>query len=376
MDKNKVLIILIILFLGLVTYILLKNCNDSYHIEHMTNTWPPDHELVGEPYGVLAGIWKGDTLIHKIEYGVSDIVNHTPMKWDMHCRIGSVTKTFTCTIILMLVDQGLISLDHEARQYLPFIPQGITVRQLGNMTSGLYNYSLDEQFNNTLDRSPLTVWNHKELAMNGIRHPRLFPPGKGWSYSNTNTVLLGLIAEKVTGKTLNDLYQEMIFKRLGLKNTSLPSSNDNTLPKPYSHGYMIGYNNEKNNVTRIIRDVTNDNSSWTWAAGGIISTIDDLKIYIKALGKGTLLGPKAKELRDNSFIELGLMDYGFGLFRMNNEWYGHNGQIPGYQTFAVYSPVKDITIVIMCNLFADSKGAEPADVIGKKIIDFIVKNNI
>jgi D-alanyl-D-alanine carboxypeptidase len=71
-----------------------------------------------------------------------------------------------------------------------------------------------------------------------------------------------------------------------------------------------------------------------------------------------------------------IADYGFGLFRIENEWLGHNGQIPGYQTFAVYSPVKDITIVVMCNLFADSQGKEPADAIGRKLIEYVTTNNI
>ena len=378
MEKNTITVILIVLFIIFLIYFFTRITNREFMTEiipiNETIEWPIDSSLVGEPYGALIGIWKNDKLIHQVEYGYSDIMTGEKIQWNMHGRIGSITKTFTATIILMLVDEGLISLDDEARKYLDYIPPGITIQQLGNMTSGIYNYSLEEKMLDAQDKEPQKVWTPNELVTIGLHHDPLFMPGQGWSYSNTNTILLGLIAEKITGRSLGELYKTMIFEKLGLNNTFLP--NNNQLPHPYFHGYMFGYNNEKNNIGLIIRDVTHDNPSWTWAAGELISTMDDMHIYIKALADGTLLSDKTRQLLQNSFVELGVADYGFGISRINDEWYGHNGQISGYQTYAAHSSKRDMSIVIMCDLFATRNGEGPADVIGRKLIEFITVNNI
>jgi D-alanyl-D-alanine carboxypeptidase len=383
MDNQTYIIIAVIAIIAILLFmvwyldILTPESYSSMENITPTNNWPITGTIVGEPPGVLAGVWKGDKLVHKIEYGYADITNFQPMRWNMHGRIGSITKTFTCTIIMKLMDQGLLSIDDEACNYLPIIPHGITIRQLGNMTSGLYNYTLDRHFNNTLDEDPYKIWNINDLVTAGINHQPMFEPGLGWSYSNTNLLLLGLIAEKVTCQPLDKLYQTMIFDNLGLSNTSLPSAADNSLPCPFYHGYMNGYNNEEKNITKVIRDVTNNNPSWAWAAGGIISNIDDLKIHIKALANGSLLRDRIKNIREDTFVRISdTMDYGFGLFRLNKEWYGHDGQIPGYQTFAICSPSRDVTIVVMCNLFADTQGQKSANVIGKKLMEFVSTNNI
>lgn len=369
-----IVLIIIILLLILINSGIILDQMESVSPTHEIIEWPKDNTIVGESFGVLAGVWKNGNLIHKIEYGYADIINNEKMHWNMHGRIGSVTKTFTCSIILMLIDKGLLSLDDEARKYLNYVPSNITIRQLGNMTSGIYNYSLEDKFNDTLDEFPNKVWNVDELVSIGLEHDPFFMPGKGWSYSNTNTILLGLIAEKVTGTSIDQLYNNMIFKKLGLKNTQLPKNNK--LSYPYANGYMYGYNNNKKNITNIVRDVTHDNPSWAWTAGELISTINDLHIYIRSLVEGTLLSDKTKKLRETTFVKLDALDYGFGLFRINDEWYGHNGQIPGYQTFAVHSLKRDMTIIIMCNLSATSKGEEPADAVGRKLIEFITTNNI
>jgi D-alanyl-D-alanine carboxypeptidase len=98
----------------------------------------------------------------------------------------------------------------------------LTIRQLMNMTSGLYNYSEDPGFNAILDRQPEKVWSPPELVAISVQHPPDFVPGQGWHYSNTNTVLLGMIAEKITGRPLGRLMQERIFRPLSLRATVFP----------------------------------------------------------------------------------------------------------------------------------------------------------
>jgi D-alanyl-D-alanine carboxypeptidase len=137
-------------------------------------------------------------------FGTANLEGNTLITSDDHFRIGSNTKTFTGTVILQLVDEGKLGLDDPVSKYQPEVPNGenITIRQLLDMTSGLFNYAEDEDFNQTLDTEPQKVWEPRELIEIGFQHPPDFSPGEGFHYSNTNTVLLGMIIEQLTGQPL------------------------------------------------------------------------------------------------------------------------------------------------------------------------------
>ncbi|MCB0916812.1 MAG: beta-lactamase family protein, partial [Actinobacteria bacterium] len=158
--------------------------------------------------------------------GTTQLNGATPVTLDDHVRIGSNTKTFTTSVILQLVDEGKIGLTDPVDDYWPGIPNGdeITIEQLLNMRSGLFNYTTTRKLNKSLDEDPDRVWEPRELLRMGISRPPYFPPGEGWAYSNTNTVLLGLIAEKIEGKPLGDIIEERLITPLGLANTSFPPS--------------------------------------------------------------------------------------------------------------------------------------------------------
>lgn len=132
-------------------------------------------------------------------------------------RIGSITKTFTATVVLQLVDEHKLGLDDPVSTYLPAVPNGsnITVRQLLNMTSGLFNYTEDDGFNQMWDAQPGWVWADAELLAAAFAHPPYFPPGKGFHYSNTNYELLGMIAAKLGGAPLAELMKHRIFDSSG-----------------------------------------------------------------------------------------------------------------------------------------------------------------
>lgn len=160
-------------------------------------------------------------------YGTTSHRGSTPTGVDQHLRIGSNTKTFVGTVILQQVQEGLLKLDDPVSKYRPDVPNGghITIEQLLDMRSGLYNCTTTEELNRTLDEQPQKAWTQRELLAIAFAHDPYSTPGSEFHYSNTNTVLLGLIAEaREGGKPLAAIMQDRLFVPLGLTHTSLPAT--------------------------------------------------------------------------------------------------------------------------------------------------------
>lgn len=295
-----------------------------------------------------------------IKRGSANLTTGEPINENNAFRIASVTKTFTGTAVLMLVDEGLINLDAPVNSYLSEynIPAGdaITVRMLGNMTSGLFDYSNDPGLWQSFTASGNTlVFPPDSLLAIAFRHPSGFLPGTEYEYSNTNTVLLGLLIEKITGKPASQFIKEKIIAPLHLDNTCFggpyfPST-------PYSHGYTLGENG--------LLDATNWNPSWGYTAGAMISNLEDMKKWAVLLANGTLLSENMKTERFN----FGSHNYGFcveSINYKNDHWIGHPGTIPGYNTQVWYNPAKKITIIINSN----TDDNFPAQTL---LIDYVIK---
>jgi D-alanyl-D-alanine carboxypeptidase len=308
-----------------------------------------------------------------------------------HVRVGSNTKTWTGTVILQLVQEGKLRLDDPVSKYRPDVPNGanITIEQLLAMRSGLYNYAESRELNLALDQQPQKVWTPEDLLAHAFKHPPVFAPRAKFGYSNTNMVLLGLIAEKVEGKPLADIMRTRLFQPLGLKKTTFPNITATGLPEPYTRGYMYG-----NNVITLDNaalpdsmqvaaragkiapvDHTDDNASWTWAAGMGISTADELVKWVEALVSGKLLNADMQKRRLASLqprdpAEPGGPWYGWGIARFGH-LYGHTGEMPGYNTFMGHDPENDITLVVWTNLAPSVDGRDPASNIAKKLIEMI-----
>jgi D-alanyl-D-alanine carboxypeptidase len=150
--------------------------------------------------GAIVGIWGPDGTYVRA-FGVADKSTGAPMKADFYSRIGSVTKTFTVTGILQLADQGKLGLDDPIAKYIDGVPEGdkITLRQLARMQSGLFNYSASTAFQNALIADPQRPFTPQQLLGYAFAEPNVFAPGQGFLYCNTNTVLLGLVVEKLSG---------------------------------------------------------------------------------------------------------------------------------------------------------------------------------
>ena len=238
-------------------------------------------------------------------FGTRRVRTDDPVQVGDHFRIGSNTKTMTGTVVLQLVQEGRIGLSDPVAKYQPQVPNGadITIAQMLDMRSGLYNYTELESVNRTMDEDPEKVWQPQELVALGLAQPPYFAPGQGFHYSNTNTVLLGMIIEQITGQKLEDVFQERIFTPLGLKNTVFPPLTSNSILDPHPQGYLFGTNVSTltdaalppdqqaaaRDGTLVPNDVTDVNPSWAWAAGAAISSAEDLATYVKPLVTGGLL---------------------------------------------------------------------------------------
>jgi D-alanyl-D-alanine carboxypeptidase len=289
--------------------------------------------------------------------GVADLTTEEPMTPEVHHRIGSLTKTFTITLLLQAEAEGLLSLDDTIDQYVDSIPNGdsITLRQMANMTSGIASYTENEQWADEVFSDPEQVLTPEELAQVGIEDSPQFDPGTEWHYSNTNTVLLGLVLEQVTGETIGELYRERIIEPLGLEGTSFPDLADNSLPDPHAQGYTFFGQSSGGEPA----NATYWNPSWGWTAGAMISTVEDLLVYGRALGTGEgLLSPEQQSERLDSFVSdvpplsqpplKGNLAYGLG-FENDHEWIGHNGNIAGYNTQLFYHPELDAVVAVEVN---------------------------
>ena len=321
-------------------------------------------------------------------FGTAVRGTNTPIPTNAHFRIGSVTKTWTGTVILQLVQEGRLNLTDHVSQYVANVPNGdsITIEQLLTMRSGLYNYSTNLAFNQTLDAQPDKVWTADELLSIAENQPVYFAPGADFRYSNTNTVLLGLIIEQLTGMSAADAIRTRLFAPLGLTGTTLPPQDDTALPAPSPHGYQWGTNVETidsdvlsparqaaaKNGTLQPTDTTTVNTSWAWTAGSGISTAAELGAYVQRMVGGGYLNADLQAQRLASCTPIDPSDpqspsYCLGLAKFGT-FYGHTGEIPGFNTFAGYDPVTKTTIVTWANTAAGPDGRAPANVIAKIIM--------
>jgi D-alanyl-D-alanine carboxypeptidase len=261
-------------------------------------------------------------------------------------RVGSITKSFVATVLLQLVEERKLSLGDSLERWLPgFVPNGrsITVRELLQHTSGLYDYVNDSAFRTAVLASPLLVWTPAQLVRVAVSHRPLFSPGRGWSYSNTNYILAGLVIEAVTHRSVAVELRDRIFRPLDLHQTSFPAGP--AISGPHADGYLF-YG------TPLVRDTAYVSPSAAWAAGAIVSTVSDVATFYSALLDGRLLRP-ALLAEMESTVRTGDGDgYGLGLLALRTacgRMLGHDGDFPGYATEAFTSPNRQRQLVLFMN---------------------------
>ncbi len=328
--------------------------------------------------GALLFVRQGDRS-YTVTAGYADKAKKTPMRADDSFQIGSTTKTFTAVLVMRLVAQGKIALDATISTYLPgLLPDGtaITIRELLSHTSGLSDFANDPRFLAPYEHGRLGfAWTPEQMVGFAASRPLEFAPGTKFSYSNTNYVVLALLAQSVGGESYERQLARYIFRPLKLDHTSLPSS---TTTLPDVHGYaragaegLGAYGGDTAHAPLV--DTAAMNPAAAWAVGGIRATAQDEADFLRGLFSGKLL-PQAQvaAMQDTSAsggaYGLGLMPTG----GYEHEWrsytktinttcgraWGHGGAFPGYYQLPISSPDGSRQAVLLVN--ADETLLSPA----------------
>ena len=265
-------------------------------------------------------------------------------------RIASVTKSFVAAAVLQLVGEGRLRLDEPVERRLPgVVPDGlsITIRQLLNHSSGLFDYDEDTAWIKARFANPARVWTPRELVRIAVRHRPHFPPGSSWRYSNTNFVVLGLLLERVTGKPLGEVLRTRLFAPLRLTATSYPLRT--ALTGAYAHGYLVASPPLPQPPGTLI-DTSSALSPSAWGAGQLVSNVRDVTAFFAALLGGRVI-PQAL-LREMKTPVNGY-DYGLGIYsrptRCGTAW-GHNGDIPGWRNVVFATADGRRVVQVMVNV--------------------------
>ncbi len=286
--------------------------------------------------------------------GFADVDRRRRPTPDDHMRLASVAKAYSGAVALRLVDRGRLSLGDTVGELVPgLLPAAdeVNLRQALGHTGGLPDYIRDSEFIEFLMENPKGYLPPRRLVRYVRDDPLNFPPGARYEYSDTDNVIVGLMAEAATGRSYESLLRRIVYRPLGLTETSLPRTA--RMPRPYLHGYDVAPGEPPEDVSRLI------NPALAWASGGMVSTPRELGLFIRAYVGGRLFDlPRRRPERP--FIAGGESQppgpgrnaAGLGLFRYRTgcgTMYGHTGSFPGYRMFAASTPSGRRSVVFSVN---------------------------
>ena len=282
-----------------------------------------------------------------------------PFRIDDHMRIASVTKAFTGAVTLELVERGRLSLNDTIGELRPEMPQswhGVTARQLLYHTSGIPSYTATPAFQSYFPDHLQDYISPAQIIGFAATEPLDFPPGTKYEYSNTGTIVLGLMSETVTGRSYARNLGDLVLKPLGMSETTLPFTSP-ALPKPFIRGYVYGGPGQpQEDVSEVI------SPSGVWAAGAIVSTPRDLNVFGRAWASGELVDKPAMRKAQTGFlppfsggepIGPGQNRGGLTLYRYKTPCgtvFGHSGNFPGYTQWMASSFDGTRSAIVTMNL--------------------------
>jgi D-alanyl-D-alanine carboxypeptidase len=294
----------------------------------------------GGPPGVISVVTRGGrSFVHTT--GVADTKTKRRWRPSDHMRLASTSKAFSGAVALSLVRRGVLELNDTIGERLPNLPAGwaaVTLAQALHHTSGLPDYTATKAYQEDLTTDLLRRFTPPELIAYVASRPLLFPPDSAYKYSNTDNIVVGLMAEAATGQSYERLLQNRVFSPLGLSGTSLP--NGPRLRRPFAHGYFFGEGQPTEDVSEAV------SMSGVWASGGLQSTPTQLGRFIRGYVSGQLFGPALRR-QQRRWVDggseptgPGTNSAGLALFRYRmgcGTVYGHTGNFPGYTQFAAAS---------------------------------------
>ena len=299
------------------------------------------------------------------------------MEVDAQFRIGSITKTFTATVILQLIDEDKLKLDDKVTDVLPdFEPKvlndvdmdTVTVYQLLTHTSSIQNYTNSVPWTLTYLEKPLRNWTPQELIDTantlGAATPNDYAPYP-WMYANTNYIILGLMIEKLTGRPAGEEITDRIITPLGMTNSYFALTFDPRNASTFSRGYS-DFTCTPYNVAPIpgkgdaFYDITILNPSQGWTAGSMVATTRDLMVFLNALVDGTMISAEMQTARTRDMWQAGKDGaegwYGLGIAKIggtNNGilggWVGHKGGFNGYD-LSMYKKPSEAALIVLTNI--------------------------
>ena len=341
-------------------------------LQAMLDEW----HKAGKFPGATLGVCPADGKCFALAAGFSDLESKRQMRPTDIMAAGSVGKTYAAAVALQLVKEGKINLDDKVEKYLgnekwfSRLPNAkdITVRQLMNHTSGLVRYEFKEQFTKDLTANPEKSWKPEELVSYLLDEKAPFEAGKGWDYSDTNYIVLGMIIERVTGKKFYDEAQKRIIKPLKF-NRTFPQD------KRELKGLIPGYAGAQNPFGGKDKVLENGkfiiNPQFEWTGGGWISNAEDLARWAKAMYEGKAFDASlVPQMLDGVPARLGRdVKYGLGVIIRPTPaglTYGHSGFFPGYMTDVMYFPEHKISIAVQVNTSVPQNLGKP---LGRVLIE-------
>lgn len=345
-------------------------------VQQKLDEWHKSGKFPGATVGVVLA--NGESF--GLAVGYSDRETRTPMRPTDRMLAGSTGKTFAAATALQLAADGKLLLDEKVSAYLgkeswfPRLPNSsdITVRQLMNHTSGLVRYEIKDTFTKDLTANPEKVWKPAELLSYLLDEKPPFEAGKGWDYSDTNYIVLGMIIEKVTGKKFYDVANKRIVTKLKLSNT---------IPQDglVLTGVVQGYAGEKNPFGGKDEMISNGrfiiNPQFEWTGGGWATTSEDLARWAKLMYEGKAFDESMLPLMLDSVSAPMLgreTKYGLGVIIRKTAAgtsYGHSGFFPGYMTDMMYFPDKKTAIAVQVNTSVPQNLGKPLARVIAEIIE-------
>jgi len=322
----------------------------AQNLDKQFDTLLQENYNAGKP-GVTALVYKDGKTLYREAFGMANLELDVPMKPENVFELGSITKQFTSVSILMLMEQGKLSLNDEIIKYLPEYPTNgkkITIHNLLNHTSGIKSYTDLPNFRSTArtDQSP------EEIIAVFKDEPMDFDPGEKWHYNNSGYVVLGYIIEKVSDKSYADFISDNIFVPLKMENSYYGSKSN--LIKKRASGYMP--------VEEGFKNADYLSMTLPYAAGSLMSCVDDMLLWHKAVHNNTLISAESKALAFTSGIlnngKPTYYGYGWQVSVINGtESIEHGGGIFGYVTHGVYVPSENVYVILLTN----TNGISPQD---------------
>jgi D-alanyl-D-alanine carboxypeptidase len=283
--------------------------------------------------------------------GLRDVAAQKRMQKKSEFRVASITKTFVAAALLRLVGRGILGLDDSVEAWLPgVVPNGaaITIRQLLEHTSGVYNYTTDNFFLSDRNADPTRAWTPDELLAVAFSHPPRFEPGSAYEYSNTGYVLAALVLEAATGLAAATVLEEEIFEPLRLRRVGFEE--DLALPGPFARGYRLFSGGRVEEAPY--------HPTGYWGAGNVAADARTIARFFRALLGGDVIeAQQLEQMRTLGAYSGGkiLVGYGLGLYQAvlgecDEPWWGHDGYYgPGYVSISANSEDASRQVVMLIN---------------------------